>query len=468
MRKYPRVIVAGLKGGSGKTTIALGIIAALKSHKGLKVIPYKKGPDYIDAGWLARAAGTSCYNLDPFLMPKEKAFQSFVSHFYGDIAVIEGNRGLYDGVDEAGSYSTAEVSKLLKSPVILVVDCAKMTRTAAALVLGCMHLDPEVSIKGVVLNQISGSRHENVARKSIERYCALPVLGAIPRLRSENLPERHMGLTPHQEHGDADRVISAVEDMAIKYLDLEGILKIANEATPLPDHKDHAAFNGNASERNIRIGVIRDTAFQFYYPENIEELEKKGARIVEINSLEDGLLPDVHAIYIGGGFPETHALALARNTKFRNALRRAVEEGLPVYAECGGLMFLGDALIVEGERYSMAGIFPLVFEMRTRPQAHGYTIVEVERQNPFYPPGTIMHGHEFHYSAVLNCPEDGMLPTAFRMRKGSGIGKGVDGLWYKNAFATYTHLHAYGAQEWGKAMVRLAKKFSETRTSLRT
>jgi len=465
MHKYPRVIIAGLKGGSGKTTIALGLIAALKLRKGLRVIPYKKGPDYIDAGWLARAAGTPCYTLDPFLMPKEKAFESFVSHFDGDLAVIEGNRGLYDGVDEEGSYSTAEVSKLLKSPVVLVIDCTKMTRTAAALVLGCMHLDTHVSIKGVVLNQVSGSRHEEVVRKSIEKYCTVPVLGAIPRQRSGGLPERHMGLTPHQEHGDTDRALSVVEDMARKYLDIDEILKIANQAEPLPG-KDYAAFNGKSLERDIKIGVIRDAAFQFYYPENFEELEKKGARIVEINSLEDDLLPDIHALYIGGGFPETNALDLARNIKFRNVLRRAIEEGLPVYAECGGLMFLGEALIVRGERYPMAGIFPLVFEMRSRPQAHGYTIVEVERQNPFYPVGTVMHGHEFHYSAVLNLSGDDMLPAAFRMRRGSGIGRGVDGLWYKNVFATYTHLHAYGAHEWVEAMVRLARKFSETRTSL--
>lgn len=467
MQNYPRVIIAGLKGGSGKTTIALGLVAALKLYKQLRVIPYKKGPDYIDAGWLARAAGKPCYNLDPFLMSKEKALESFVSHFDGDVAIIEGNRGLYDGMDEEGSYSTAEVSKLLKSPVILIIDCTKMTRTAAALVLGCMHLDTQVSIKGVVLNQISGSRHEEIVRRSIEKYCALPVLGAVPKLRSGNLPERHMGLTPHQEHGDTDRVISAVEDMAMKYLDIEGILRIANEAEPLPD-KHHEGFKGRPDERSVKIGVIRDTAFQFYYPENVEELEKRGARIIEINSLEDTLLPDIHALYIGGGFPETHALALARNVKFRNALRSAIEEGLPVYAECGGLMFLGDALMVKGEKYPMAGVFPLVFEMRTRPQAHGYTVVEVKQQNPFYPVGTIMQGHEFHYSAVLNPPGDDKPPAAFRMRRGSGIGGGVDGLWYKNVFATYTHLHAYGAQEWVEAMVRLAKKFSETHRSLST
>ena len=464
MHNYPRLIIAGLKGGSGKTTIALGLIAELKSHKGLRVVPYKKGPDYIDAGWLARAAGRPCYTLDPFLMPQQKALESFVSHFDGDIAIIEGNRGIYDGVDEEGSYSTAEVSKLLRSPVILVLDCTKMTRTAAALVLGCMHLDTQVSIKGVVLNHISGSRHEAVVRRSMERYCGVPVLGAVPRQRSGGLPERHMGLTPHQEHDDTDRAILAVGDMARKYLDIEGILRIAKEAEQLPD-TDHERAKENGGERDIKIGVIRDTAFQFYYPENLEELENKGARIVEINSLEDDLLPDIHALYIGGGFPETHAIDLARNAQFRKALRRAIDEGLPVYAECGGLMFLGDALVVRGETYPMAGVFPLVFEMRARPQAHGYTVVEVERQNPFYPVGTIMHGHEFHYSAVLTPPGGDMLPTAFRMRRGNGIGGGVDGLWYKNVFATYTHLHAYGAQEWVEAMVRLAKKFSETHGS---
>ncbi|HCL80876.1 MAG TPA: cobyrinic acid a,c-diamide synthase, partial [Nitrospiraceae bacterium] len=191
MNKYPRLVVAGVRGGSGKTMLSLGIIAALRNRKGLSVVPFKKGPDYIDAGWMSVAAGNPCYNLDPFLIKKEKIMDSFLSHFTGDIAIIEGNRGLYDGMDVEGSYSTAELAKLLKAPVVLIIDCTKMTRTAAAIVLRCLNMDKEVGIKGVVLNQLSGSRHESVIRASVERYCALPVVGAIPRLPSGDLPERH-------------------------------------------------------------------------------------------------------------------------------------------------------------------------------------------------------------------------------------------------------------------------------------
>ncbi|MBI3592429.1 MAG: AAA family ATPase, partial [Nitrospirae bacterium] len=233
MNNYPRIIVAGVRGGSGKTTLSLAIITALRSQKGLKVVPFKKGPDYIDAGWMSLAAQNPCYNLDPFFLSKEMIMDSFVSHSAGDIAVIEGNRGLHDGMDADGSYSTAELAKLLKAPVVLIVDCTKMTRTAAAVVLGCISLDREVQIKGIVLNQVAGSRHESVVRDSIEKYCSVPVLGAIPRLASGELPERHMGLTPYHEHPTTGQAISAVEELARKYLDIDGILKAAMDAEPL-------------------------------------------------------------------------------------------------------------------------------------------------------------------------------------------------------------------------------------------
>jgi|SRR5271169_2484273 len=481
MYTLPRLIIAGIRGGSGKTTLSLALISALRSQKGKRVIPFKKGPDYIDAGWMSIAAENPCYNLDPFLIPRKEIVSSLISHFNGDVAVIEGNRGLYDGVDSDGSYSTAELAKLLKCPILLIIDCTKMTRTAAALVLGCMNLDREVKIKGVVLNQVSGTRHESVIRESIERYCSLPVLGAIPRFRFGEFPERHMGLTPYQEHPDTLKALSFVEEIAKKHLDIDGMLRVAMASEPISssDEKDivsrgleshavHTAMDESSSQAlfperpvSVRIGVIKDSAFQFYYPENLEELQRNGAEIVEINAIQGTDLPVIDALYIGGGFPETNALMLARNEDFKEAVRRAAEEGLPIYAECGGLMFLGDAIVMGESRYPMIGIFPLDFEMKTKPQAHGYTIVEVERENPFYPIGTVLHGHEFHYSSVINIAGKEGVYLAFKMKRGRGIYDNKDGMCYKNVLATYTHVHALGSKEWVRGLIKKAKDFKD-------
>ena len=480
------MIIAGIRGGSGKTTLSLGLTAALSRQKGLKVVPFKKGPDYIDAGWMSVAAQNPCYNLDPFLISKEKVRESFIAHSRGDVAIIEGNRGLYDGMDVEGSYSTAELAKLLKAPVLLIVDCTKMTRTTAAVVLGCLNMDREVNIKGVVLNQVSGARHEAVVRAAVEKYCAVPVLGAIPRMKDGKFPERHMGLTPYHEHHATEGAIAFVEQAACKHLNLDAILKVAQSAEPLTNGGDQLSVTGNElkekdsgnslwitdyGSRLLRVGVIRDSAFQFYYPENLEELERHGVELVDINALTDPVLPDIDALYIGGGFPETNAIRLAGNSAFRDSLRNMAEKGLPVYAECGGLMFLGEAIVVGGERYPMVGIFPITFEMKKKPQAHGYTVVEVERENPFYPTGTVLHGHEFHYSAVTgmtltppNPPlakggRGGGVYTAFGMKRGYGIKDEEDGICYKNVLGTYTHIHALGTSEWVTGMVRKAGEF---------
>lgn len=442
--------------------------------------PFKKGPDYIDAGWLASAAGCPCYNLDPFLIGSERLLSSFVSHSDGsDVSVIEGNRGLFDGMDEMGSYSTAEVAKTLKAPVILIIDCTKVTRTIAAIVMGAQSFDPEVTIKAVVLNQIAGSRHESVIRRSIEHYCDIPVLGAIPRLDAGAFPERHMGLTPHQEHPDTERAISFTADMAKTYLDIERILSIARQAGPLEGNSDTSSVKRSGSNQSsresitrnassvtnhgIKIGVIRDSAFQFYYPENLEELKRHGADIVEFSAIAGGM-PDIDALYIGGGFPETHAIALAGNVRLRDSLKNAVVEGLPVYAECGGLMYLGEGLMLEGKTYPMTGIFPLLFSLERKPQAHGYSTVEVVGRNPFFSEGTILRGHEFHYSRPLNADENlKAFSFAFRMKRGRGLYEKKDGICYKNVLATYTHLHAYGAVEWVEGMLRQAGEFRKSR-----
>jgi len=466
MNAYPRLVIAGVRGGSGKTMLSLAIIAGLQSQRGLNVVPFKKGPDYIDAGWLSVSARKPCYNLDPFFLSREMIINSFVSHARGSIAVIEGNRGLHDGMDAGGSYSTAELSKILRSPVVLVIDCSKMTRTAAAVVLGCMHIDSEVAIKGVVLNHVAGERHEYVVRESIRKYCSLPVVGVIPRLAAGDIPERHMGLIPYQEHPDTVKVMALAEEIAGKYLDIDAISKIAMAAEPLGKTGTDPIFEAKmgcvpvfSNQEIVKIGVVRDSAFQFYYPENLEELEKRGAEIIDINALTDARLPDVDALYIGGGFPETNALRLAGNAGFRNSIRHMAERGLPIYAECGGLMFLGESIGVDGEKYPMAGVFPITFDMKNKPQAHGYTIAEIDRPNPFYPLGTLLHGHEFHYSAVAGIAEGALQYSAFSMQRGKGIKDKRDGLCFNNVLGTYTHVHALGSPEWASGLINCAVKY---------
>jgi len=486
----PRLVVSGLRGGSGKTILSLSMIAILK-QKGMAVIPFKKGPDYIDAGWLAQASGVPCYNLDLFMMSPDQALQSFLEHTRTPgLAVIEGNRGLYDGVDHEGTYSTAALAKLLKAPVIIIMDCTKSTNTVAAMVLGCQKMDPDVSIGGVVLNRVATARQESVIRKAIDRACAVPVLGAIPRLKQDPFPERHMGLTPFQEHQGLEKSIAAVADIGEKYLDLEAIMAVAEKAGELrqsqelritsygKELKTEVSNKGKGMTNyelptndvprttydGLKIGIIRDSAFQFYYQENFEELEKRGVRLIEASPLKAKELPDIDALYIGGGFPETHAIALAENRSFRYSLYSAIQEGLPVYAECGGLMYLGKNIVLEDRTYPMVGALPITFGLEKRPRAHGYTIVEVVGANSYFPERTVLKGHEFHYSHVLDIDMDAVT-MAFDVKRGKGIIDNKDGMCYKNVLATYTHLHALGSPEWVEGMMAAACACRQARSS---
>ncbi len=463
-KSIPRIVVSGLRGGSGKTILSLSLITSLLK-KGFTITPFKKGPDYIDAGWLATASGVPCYNLDLFMMSPEQAVQSFISHSsYSQIALVEGNRGLYDGVDHEGTYSTAELAKLLNAPIILTIDCTKTTNTIAAMVLGCQKMDPNVSLGGVVLNQVATNRQEALIRKSIKEKCKVPVLGAIPRLKEDPFPERHMGLTPFQEHQDIEKSITIVAEIGSKYLDIDAIMKVAESAGVIKMSPELGVKSldekSNKNSEIPRIGIIRDSAFQFYYQENFEELEKRGANLVEVSPLREDTLPALDALYIGGGFPETHVIALAENTSFRDSLYNAIQSGLPVYAECGGLMYLGKSIILKDKTYPMVGSLPITFGLEKRPQAHGYTIVEIENANPYFSQKAVLKGHEFHYSKVLEVSENEAY-MAFKVRRGKGIVDKKDGMCYKNVLAAYTHLHAIGTQEWADGMVRCAKEYKK-------
>jgi cobyrinic acid a,c-diamide synthase len=459
------LLVAGLRGGGGKTLLSLGLAASFRS-RGLTIVPFKKGPDYIDASWLTRAAQHPCRNLDLFLFSPAVALQSFQrASVEKDLAIIEGNRGLFDGMDAEGSFSSAELAKLLKAPVLLSVDVTKTTRTAAAQILGCQTLDPDVPLAGVVLSRVAGTRHERVLREAIESICGMPVLGAIPRLPEELFPERHLGLVPPQETDHVQGPMGRVQEVAEKYLDLDRILEIARSAPT--NVNGHGLDESGASEApskpeplvpRVRVGVFQDAAFQFYYPENLEQLTGAGAELVAISPIRDAALPEVHALYLGGGFPETLAPELSRNTSFMASVRKAAEEGLPIFAECGGAVYLGEKLHYQGESFPLVGVLPVEFGFQAKPKGHGYTVLETVGENPFFPVGTSVRGHEFHYTYMISPPGE-TLAFAFRVHRGYGFDGEHDGLRKGNVLASYTHVHALGTAGWAPSLVQAAARF---------
>lgn len=453
------VVLAGLSGGSGKSVVSVGLIAALRRRQH-GVVAFKKGPDYIDAGWLGKAAGRPCYNLDPYLMAPQTIVTTFQSHLTDcSFAVVEGNRGLYDGVSAAGEYSTAELALLLDLPVLLVVNCAKTTRTVAALVLGCQAFEPRLRFAGVILNQIATARHESIIRQAVERYTDLPVLGVMPRLHRDIFPMRHLGVTPHQEYGAADEAVAALAAAVEAHFDLDAACAAMRPVLPLPPVPRPVRVR----QDEVTIGVFRDAAFQFYYEENLEALRAAGARLVPIDTLQAETLPaDLDGLYIGGGFPETSARELADNTSFRASVRTQIEAGLPVYAECGGLIFLGRSILLDGREYPLAGVFPVTFSFAKKPQAHGYSTCTVEQANSFYPVGTQVRGHEFRYSVVHDWQgEAGDLVLA--MERGTGFAEKRDGLVHKNVLALYTHVLASATPEWATGFLAAARRHAAGR-----
>jgi len=454
---YPRVVVAGTGGDSGKTLLSLGILL-LARRSGWNPRAFKKGPDYIDASWLRWASGREARNLDTYLMGFPGALSGFLGAASPDqLNVIEGNRGLYDGSDAAGTHSTAALSKHLKAPVVLVLNCTKRTRTVAAIVLGCRRLEPDVHVAGVVLNQLAGSRHERVVREAVEAETRIPVLGALPRIPPGRLlPGRHLGLVTPEEHPRIRDLEQNLLDLCAPHLDLEAIMAIARKSPAL-------ASPESPPLRPIpvyrpRIGLIRDSAFTFYYPENLEALEAEGACLQPLSPLSGEAFPnDLDGLYIGGGFPETHGSRISERSGWLSGLAEAASAGLPVYAECGGLMLLSRSLIHEGSRHPMAGVFQMDTEVYPSPQGHGYAELEVDRTNPFFEVGTRLRGHEFHYSAA-HAPET-EPPTACSVLRGTGVLPGRDSLLSRSVWAAYTHLHAAATPEWASGLFRASAAY---------
>jgi len=457
-KKLPRLVVSGMSGDSGKTVVTLSLLAALKQRQ-CRVSVFKKGPDYIDPAWLSFVSGTVCRNLDTFLVSPDRVFEKFTSRASASrISIIEGNRGLFDGIDTAGTSSTAELAKFLHAPVILVINTTKTTRTAAALVAGCMSFDHEVNVAGVILNKVAGDRHRRIVADSIEKYCRIPVLGAIPRLGddSELIPGRHLGLVTPEEFEWGGDLEMRLREIAENFIDVDRLIEIADGADTLEVSDKKVA---EAVPVKTRIGVFRDSVFTFYYPENLDALSAQGAELVPVSSMDDSCLPEIDALYIGGGFPETHAQELAGNSSMMESVRSAADHGLPIYAECGGLMYLSSSVEWGGSKYPMSGVFPVQLRMYDKPVGHGYTRIQVDQPNPFFEVGTEIKGHEFHYSGVTG--EAKPEWSCMKIQRGVGLGNERDGLLYKNTLACYTHIHSDGVGSWAPSVVSRAEEYRE-------
>lgn len=515
----PRICVSALSGGGGKTLLSLGLARAL-TGMGLSVKPFKKGPDYIDAAWLSLAAHCPATNLDPYFLPPPR-LRALFAHAMSTAAtapagreatadgaavslgLVEGNRGLFDGLDAAGSCSTAELARILACPVLISLDCTKMTRTAAALVQGMLNFEPGLSFCGVVLNQLGSSRHESAVRRALEQYTDLRVLGALPRLPENPLPERHMGIACRGEAlaDDAERILDSLADLARAHLDIAAVLAAARAAPPLtaqgsfwPAQEARAAASTQASgpqressgmtraaatapqkrpsaalveKSGPRIGYVRDAALWFYYQENLEALSRAGAELICLSLLDHGApWPELDGLYLGGGFPEDSAPELSRSPHLPvpAALAKA---GAPVYAECGGFMLLAQGIEREGRFWPMSGVFPVTACFCSKPQGLGYVRGRVALENPYFPQGLEVRGHEFHYS---RCRWSGPAPLcALDLERGQGMGPigGTfrDGLIYKRVWAGYTHIFAPATPCWAPGFVEAARRFRKERAA---
>lgn len=452
-----RLLISAAHKSSGKTTVSIGLCAALRA-RGLTVQPFKKGPDYIDPMWLARAAGRPCYNLDFYIQSRDEIRQSFLRHAAGsDIALVEGNKGLYDGLDLDGSNSNAELSKVLRLPVVLVLDTRGVIRGVAPLLLGYQAFDRGVNIAGVILNNVGGARHESKLRAVVEHYTDIPVLGAVHHDASLQILERHLGLVPANEQAGAQRHIDEVGRTIAGQVDLDRLLAVACSAAPIEPTEIPAPIT--SAETPIRIAIARDEAFGFYYADDLEALRAAGAELVPFNALRDPHLPDADALFLGGGFPENFGAELAANRSLRAEIREAIEAGLPTYAECGGLMYLARSLTWKDTTHEMVGVIPGDVLMHAKPVGRGYVRLQETADFPWPATGdasTEIKAHEFHYSSLENLPQG--LTYAYEVKRGHGIDGQRDGLVYKNLLASYTHLRGTAGQDWPGRFVAWARR----------
>jgi cobyrinic acid a,c-diamide synthase len=479
-----RLLISAAHKSSGKTMVSIGLCAALAA-RGLQVQPFKKGPDYIDPMWLGLASGRPCLNLDPYLMTPGQIRDLFARHAApADISIVEGNKGLYDGLALDGSNSNAALAHMLDLPVLLVIDARGMTRGIAPLILGYQAFDRNIRIAGVILNQLGGSRHEAKLRSVIEHYTDVPVLGAIAHDPLLAVAERHLGLMPSHERQDAAECVRTIGERIAAQVDLQQVLDIANSAPALEDHPfpvraEPVEASPNATLQTlrqaqgerlsaVRIGIARDKAFGFYYPDDLAALEAAGAELVPFDTLNDPALPEVDGLFIGGGFPEMFMSELQANASLRENIACAIETGLPVYAECGGLMYLARSLSWRGTTCRMVGAIPGDVTMHDRPVGRGYVTLATTPDAPW--PGQQaqgpceLRGHEFHYSSLDNLGPD--VRFAYRVTRGHGVDGRHDGIVHRNVLASYAHLRNIGVDGWARHFVDFVRSQRKVLTRL--
>lgn len=438
----PRVFISAAHKSSGKTTLTLGLCAALHA-RGHQVQPFKKGPDYIDPLWLGMAAERPCYNLDFHMMTRDEIEQQFArGASNARISLIEGNKGLYDGLDLDGSNSNAALAKLLGAPVVLVIDARGMTRGVAPLILGYQAFDPDIRIAGVILNNLGGSRHESKLRAVIEHYTDVEVIGAVQHDVSMQIAERHLGLVPANELDAAHRRIRHVGRRVAEQVDLARFMAIADGA---PTYNLHPFPDTPAPSERVRIGIAHDQAFGFYYNEDLDNLRAANVDLIDIDTLHAPDLPALDGLIIGGGFPEVFMSELEANVSLRMQIRGAIEAGLPTYAECGGLMYLSRSLNWQGMTRQMVGLVPGDTVMHERPVGRGYANLQATGHDRWQETESIP-AHEFHYSSLENLPADSIY--AYQVKRGHGIDGRHDGYQLHNLLAGYVHRRGSGTRGW--------------------
>jgi cobyrinic acid a,c-diamide synthase len=454
MAKHEFLISAAHK-SSGKTTLSIGLIRALRAL-GLSVQPGKKGPDYIDPMWLSSAAQRPCYNYDFNTQTPTEISDSFAASD-ADVRLIEGNKGLYDSIDVEGRFSNAALARLLGIPVVLVLDAEGITRGIAPLLCGYRDFE-KVDIAGVILNKVASGRHEAKLRAAIGHYTDIPVLGAMARDPDLRIIERHLGLVPSNEQADSRSIIELIANAVARQVDLEALLQATGCRTSRnPPQVREECWSGEG----IRLAVARDEAFGFYYADDLDTLTRAGVRLNFFSPVHDATLPVCDGVFIGGGFPESFAGKLSANRTMLEGIRAYCAAGGPVYAECGGLMYLCDELHVGDSRYSMAGVIPATVAMQDRPAGRGLVKARADADHPWSigngsSAGSEVCAHEFHFSRIIEMPVG--VRYAYRMLRGQGIDGRSDGIVVGNTLATYLHQRHTQSNPWLRGFVEFIQK----------
>ncbi|MCK8826481.1 hydrogenobyrinic acid a,c-diamide synthase (glutamine-hydrolyzing) [Natroniella acetigena] len=435
----PRVVIAGTKSGVGKTTITIGLMAAFV-EQGYNVQPYKVGPDYIDPGFHTIVTDNQSRNLDSYFLSEEGVRESFLNSAQeADISIVEGVMGLFDGKQGRKKQgSTAQIAKMLKAPVVLVLDVKKMAQSAAAMAYGYKNFDCDLNLAGVILNNVGSERHYEMIKGPIEEEVGVKVLGYLPSQQELELPERHLGLVPTAESEELTEYITQLTALITEYLDLEAVVELAKTSAEL-ELAEQKIFV-ETDEYDLTLGVAYDQAFNFYYQDNLDILENLGVKLEYFSPINDQKLPEVDGLYIGGGFPESFLEKLAANQSMKEKIYQQVEAGLPIYAECGGLMYLTEQIInFAQESFPMVGLIPAQVEMQDRLQAMGYVKAKACQDNLLLKAGEEVKGHEFHYSKLINLVDE--LDYSYQLFGGKGEDGRLEGLVMDNLLASYLHLH---------------------------